>query len=361
MQRENFTQKCWNVMRGIGYSGWISSLLLFLPVGCSAPAPKATLPEDMPWYTQVPHPVGMNVADLSGIFADPDAPRDADFGRTCDRDFEKLKAAVQTPMELQVGTRELVVQDPVAYHWCFYKKLLNLEGEVKSELFIDVKQKILLKTFEFLTPVANAFNAQYHDSRYLRWAIERYRIWSESLFGRKLELTPKGTLAVVQPTNVFGLYQKTSEILTVLQKYRLEKDHRPPVTAQLNAPFRTLSSSSPAVVSLQPSPLPDSLPSSAPSPLPSESPLPSGTPVPESSPMADVSPIPTTNSSPIPEGVQAPSTLPLTTPVPITQTPPAPVASPPLSPSESSTTPAPVTASTPAMTPPPSSNLETSP
>ena len=47
--------------------------------------------------------------------------------------------------------------EPVKYHWCFYGKLLELEEKLKTEPYVDVRQDRVLKTYQFLVPIAKAF------------------------------------------------------------------------------------------------------------------------------------------------------------------------------------------------------------
>jgi hypothetical protein len=191
--------------------------------GCSTtevvPAPVPSPPV----YTQVPHPAGTDLSDLSAIFTDEKAPQDKDFAKNCDLEFKKLEQLTKSRDEVLEGLRELVKQDPVTYHWCFYAKILALETDLKAGKYVDERQKIILDAFGFLAPLARTFASEFHDSRYLRMAIARYQKWSEWIFYRKLELTPLGTSELVRASNPFGLWRDTLETVSVLEKYHLLK------------------------------------------------------------------------------------------------------------------------------------------
>jgi hypothetical protein len=176
-----------------------------------------------PVYTQVPHPVGMDLGDLVAIFTDDKAPQSKDFAKTCDTDFRKLEKLTGSRDETLEGFRELVKLDAVTYHWCFYAKLLELESDLKARIYIDERQKTILDAFSFLAPLARIYASEFHDSRYLRMAIMRYQKWSERIFYRKLELTPAGTSELVKASNPFGLWRDTLETVSVLEKYHILK------------------------------------------------------------------------------------------------------------------------------------------
>jgi hypothetical protein len=119
-----------------------------------------------------------------------------------------------------------VRRDPVRYHWCFYGKLFALENELKNEAYLDERQKKVIETFGFLVPVAKAFASEYHDSRYLRWSVSRYQKFSETIFYRKLDLTPHGTLELVQPANPFGLWRNSTSKSSIIEKYHIDGSSR---------------------------------------------------------------------------------------------------------------------------------------
>ncbi|MGK5084517.1 hypothetical protein WDW37_14575 [Bdellovibrionota bacterium FG-1] len=217
--------------------------------GCSTTevnphAPPQALP---PPYVQVPHPVGYDLADLRAIMTDRLAPRSEDL-KDCDKDFKKLKSLTQNNDELILGARELVKQDPVKYHWCFYGQLVQLEDDLKTESFFSERQKKVLDTYSFVTPVGRAFMAEFHDSRYQRWALRYYVRLSEWIFYRKLEVTPQATAELVEASNPFGLLREPPGHMPVLEKYNILKAEGPV------APVPTAPAQSVSAVTASPTP-----------------------------------------------------------------------------------------------------------
>jgi hypothetical protein len=215
------------------------------------------LPIAPPPLTQVAHPMGFDLSDVRSLFAGVDAPSPESL-EACDADFAKLKGLTNSRDEIKQGVAELVRQDPVKYHWCFYGKIMLLDSKNRTEAFVDSKQKRVLGTFEFLVPVARAFVSEFNDSRYLRWSTHYYRGQSERMFYRKLELSPDATSELVEIQNPLGLWrQPAASGSGVLKKYHLE-----------SVPSPSPSSSSSSVSLVAPSPAPSSFPSE-PSPAPS--------------------------------------------------------------------------------------------
>src|SRR5690348_16586326 len=101
----------------------VTVILIFQWGGCSTSEVVPTLPPDPPNYTQVPHPAGQDLGDISAIFIDEGAPKLPEFARSCDSVFKKLMGITQSNDEQRRGIRELVRSNPVHYHWCFYGKL----------------------------------------------------------------------------------------------------------------------------------------------------------------------------------------------------------------------------------------------
>lgn len=207
---------------------WLRSLMaasliysLLQLEACTTTELVTPLPPNPPTYVQVPHPQGAQISDLFAIFTEPGAPVLATYPKTCDSAFKKLKSLTRSKKEFEDGVLELVKRNPVHHHWCFYAKLLELENSLKTETFVDVKQKRLLDTYEYLVPIAKVFESQFHDTRYLRIAVIRYRKASEWVFFRKLDLTPEGTADLVQPTNPFGLWKDSVPQYSVLEKYNI--------------------------------------------------------------------------------------------------------------------------------------------
>jgi len=273
--------------------------------GCSTtevtPFPVPTPPV----YTQVPHPVGMDLGDLSAIFGDEKAPQEKDFAKNCDVDFRKLEKLTKSRDEIFEGLRELVKQDPVTYHWCFYAKILELENDLKAGVYVEERQKLILDAFSFLAPLARTYASEFHDSRYLRMAITRYQKWSEWIFYRKLELTPAGTSEIVKASNPFGLWRDTLETVSVLEKYHILKGAE--VAKSVETPS-VAAPTSEATPSPNTAPAATPSPNTAPAATPSPNTPPAVTPSPNTAPAA----IPSPNTAPA--AIPSPNTPPPTTP-----------------------------------------------
>ncbi|OFZ81710.1 MAG: hypothetical protein A2583_12285 [Bdellovibrionales bacterium RIFOXYD1_FULL_53_11] len=193
--------------------------------GCSSSQvnPLPPVPPAPPGYVKVHHPEGLDYGDLLAIFTEPEAPS-PDSLKDCDAEYIKLRNLTDSREELLEGAREFIRTDPVKYHWCFYGKLVQLEDGVKNSIYIDEKQKNVLDTYLFLSPMARAYLLEYNDSRYLRWAITRYRRYSEYVFFRKVELTPKVASEVAVSENPLGFLRPPDESRQgVLVKYGLVK------------------------------------------------------------------------------------------------------------------------------------------
>ncbi len=187
--------------------------------------PMVVLPPEPPAYVAVPHPEGLDYADVLEIFTDAHAPS-LDSLRDCDSVFQKLRTTVESRDELDEGTVELIRLDPIKYHWCFYGKIVSLEDRLKADAYLDEKQKAVLDAYSFVTPMAKAYLKEYNDSRYLRWAIARYKKASEYVFFKKLDTNPKTTQMLASATNPFGHFkammdQKVDLKYGVLEKYKL--------------------------------------------------------------------------------------------------------------------------------------------
>lgn len=252
-------------------AGWITGWW-----GCSGAqvSPLPVLPETPPGYVRVPHPEGMNIGDILAIFTDKDAPS-PDSLKNCDATFMKLRTMTDSTDELNEGARELVRADPIRFHWCFYARILTLEEQLKLTPYVDERQKHVLDAYLFLTPIARAYLLEYHDSRYLRWAVSRYRRLSEHVFYRKVELSPRATQELAESKNPFGLLRDSeSESLGVLEKYGLVRpsdpvppapDALPPTAVLPEAPTGVSISSEPAPAS-PPAPEAERAPASSPAP-----------------------------------------------------------------------------------------------
>ncbi|MBL7716386.1 MAG: hypothetical protein JNL01_13045 [Bdellovibrionales bacterium] len=164
--------------------------------------PLQELPKP-PAYTEVPHPGGLEYADLLSIFTDPKAPAPETLA-DCDADFQKLRKATVSRDELQDGAREMVKLDPTKYHWCYYAKVFLLDKKLKEMTYVDERQKLIIDTFLFLTPLARAFQTEFQDSRYYRWAVGRYRRYSEMAFYRRVEPTASANAELAGATSPLG-------------------------------------------------------------------------------------------------------------------------------------------------------------
>ncbi|MCM2276850.1 MAG: hypothetical protein NDJ89_02090 [Oligoflexia bacterium] len=197
--------------------------------GCSTtelrPIPPPVLAA--PKYVEVPQPAGFDISDISAIFVDKRAPA-AESLTGCDADYRKLQKLTQSEDELKQGMGELVKADPVAYHWCFYGKILELERFLKTADYVDERQKKVLEAYGFLVPLARGFLSEFHDSRYLRWAIRHYRGTSEWVFFQKLDQAPRMTAELVEVANPFGLWREPAASRSVLEKYQLVKEQPQP-------------------------------------------------------------------------------------------------------------------------------------
>jgi hypothetical protein len=238
------------------------------------------------------------MSDIFALFADPHIPYQNEFIKNCDQDFRRLMGVTPSLQELQAGTRELVKNDPVKYHWCFYGKIMKLETDLKEESYVDERQKRVLDTFQFLSPVARAFVSEFRDSRYLRSAVYRYQKLSEWVFFRRLELSPAGTMELVQPFNPFGLWKKSDAGFSILEKYHI-KDSSQNYTLNQGVMPSPVAEPSPVLI---PSVVPSATPSEIPFETPSEMPvLPmTADPVqPALAPIPTSAPIPTPDLSPV--------------------------------------------------------------
>ncbi len=304
-------------------AGWLAAL-----GSCTTPPkvdPLPPLPE-APAYTRVPHPDGLDYADLVAVFTDREAPS-IDSLKECDADFLKLRSMVASKDELDRAARELIQSDPVKYHWCFYGKLLTMHDQVRNDVYLDDRQKRVVDTYVFLAPIARAFMAEYQDSRYLRWATASYRKNSEFVFFRRLELGPDATADLAHASNPFLMVRPPKAAGSVLEKYGLVKPAPAPAPeiapeiATAPAVVPSVTRPEPAVSAMPEAPEVAAQPQTVSSPLaevvaPSNEkvaaePLPSPAPVVavegDSSPVtalegpASVEPIPVPQPEPVPE------------------------------------------------------------
>jgi hypothetical protein len=226
----------------------------------------------LPAYVKVPHPEGLDGADLLAIFTDAQAPSRASLVE-CDEPYRKLLRSTVIREEWLLGARELVRAKPIDWHWCFYGLMLNLEDRLKSSLVdLEDRQKAVVETFSSLTPLARAFWLEYGDSRYLRWATYRYRRLSEYVFYRRLELAPDRAIELGGPVTPFGaLRPGAPSVGGVLAKYGISNE-APPVHPSASVyPFAESPVAAGPVVGEPVAGEPVAVPSALPSPLPSPS------------------------------------------------------------------------------------------
>ena len=184
-----------NLKNSLSLFGFASLLALSACSTTAVVEEKDALPV-VPSYVKVPHPAGFDLADLKAIFLSPLAPRGAlgEFADTCDDEFKKLLIMTPNREDIKKAALELVTQDPERMHWCFYSKISRLQDTLQTDATWSVRQKRVLESFEFLSPIANAFLDSFHDSRYFRWAAQYYSRISEWVFFKKLQPTAENTL-----------------------------------------------------------------------------------------------------------------------------------------------------------------------
>jgi hypothetical protein len=193
--------------------------------GCSTVevGPLPVLPPKPPEYVRVVHPEGLDIADLKAVFLDGSAFQRESL-KECTSPILKLRKKTTYKQDIDQAAKELVRSDPVKYHWCFYATLLDLEEQLMNDLYFDERQRHILDAFHFIAPVSRAFLTEYHDSRYLRWAISRYRRMSEYVFYRRLDVTPEVTADLANASNPLGLVRPPKESGgSILERYGLSR------------------------------------------------------------------------------------------------------------------------------------------
>jgi len=175
------------------------------------------------------HPSGFGGGDLKAIFLTPQAPERSSLN-ACADEFLRLSKKTELREELRAGARELVTEKPQLYHWCFYEKILKLDEGINKAKLLEEKQTLTLDTFKFAIPIARAFQIEFKDSRYLRWAIQRYRALSPFVFHRRVELTPEATAELAVLENPFGVWRAVPDQKSILEKYGLREQERAPAS-----------------------------------------------------------------------------------------------------------------------------------
>lgn len=200
----------------------------------AAEAPSPPPETTVPGYAGVPHPLGLQVGDVLGLFATPGAPkRDSDEMKTCSSDYADLEKKTKSRDELKQGLLELVRKEPIRYHWCFYGKVLELEDRLRKADMLDERQRAVVESYRFLAPLSRVFYREYRDSRYLRWAVSFYRRASELAFYRRVETSPGLTQELVGSggdDTTRGISEKSTSVLEkygILVPERLQPGQRP--------------------------------------------------------------------------------------------------------------------------------------
>lgn len=202
---------------------WITAaILLFGSCTTTELTPDTPPAAQVPEYLHAPHPAGFDLFDLRSLLLDKQAPKDENH-LACEEKVKKLKSLTLSQEEFRQGVRELVRASPVYYHWCFYGKLVLLEDQIKVDKYLDEKQKLILDVYGIVVPIARGFLLEFKDSRYLRWAVRHYRQLSETVFFRKLDVSPQMTQELVDVANPFGFVRNQEPERPVLEKYGLEK------------------------------------------------------------------------------------------------------------------------------------------
>lgn len=218
------------------FKRWTAFIVMGLAgfgAGCSSteivePLPK--LPE-VPTYAHVAHPQGYDLTDIRLMFYSKLAPKPEDM-KGCEAEMLQLRSLTTSIDEVATGARELVIKDPVKYHWCFYAKMLEVYDSLKSnDTFWSEKQKKMMEVYLTLVPIARAFKIEYGDVRYLRAASRQYKQMSEWVFYRKLDLTPDGTQELMEDvSNPFSLWKKPEVAQdSVLEKYGISRSEPSPM------------------------------------------------------------------------------------------------------------------------------------
>jgi hypothetical protein len=149
-------------------------------LGCSsAPKQKSiAFNEDLNGQdlSKIAHPKNFEIETLKQFFKLESTPRGllGEFADMCDEDFKRSMASDGTARELKDLAHEFVKTNPVKMHWCFYSKLVRLDEVLTGDSSWAERQNAALKAYEFLSPVANAFNKIHQESRYKKWTNHYY-------------------------------------------------------------------------------------------------------------------------------------------------------------------------------------------
>ncbi len=193
------------------------------------------LPAEPAPVLDLPHPGGFGTTELKALFEFARAPKHESL-KGCSDEFLALTKKTQLREELRSGARELVSENPMQHHWCFYSALLALDESLRKPLGIDERRAMTLETFSYAIATARAFQTEFKDSRYLRWAIQRYRAHSPVVFQRNVELSPEATAELAVLENPFGVWKPAPTAQSILKKYGLREERAPAAEASTVEP-----------------------------------------------------------------------------------------------------------------------------
>ncbi len=199
-----------------------AAALVLSAFGCSSPQ-VVVAPIDTPPRVPVldlPHPEGFTPQHLDALFQRPDAPPAPE---ACHSTQRELVRVAESPEEVQRGIHELVIDQPALHHWCFYLSLRKLSAELAEPEGILRKQRRVIDAYQDILPVARAFQREFKDSRYLRWAVQNYRSLSPRIFFRQVELSPEATNELVLIERPFSDWASPPKQKSVLEKYGLKE------------------------------------------------------------------------------------------------------------------------------------------
>jgi hypothetical protein len=135
----------------------------------------------------MPHPENYELAALKSLFKHPNAPKAVlgEFADRCDEDFNEKNAT------------QLVQQDAERMHWCFYAKLYRLQESLQGNIRWNIRQKKVKDAFQFLSPVAFAFQQLKQDSHYLAWEKHFSTQTNEWVFFKKKSSSNRAPASVI--------------------------------------------------------------------------------------------------------------------------------------------------------------------
>jgi hypothetical protein len=98
--------------------------------------------------------------------------------------------------------------------------MTDLNDQLKKLFYVDERQKVVVRAYSYLTPIARAFKSEFNDSRYLRVAVARYKQISETVFYKNVELSPLAAKELETSVSPFGIVrEKARKAGGVLERY----------------------------------------------------------------------------------------------------------------------------------------------